>query len=122
MKYRVLRTVERRLGNGNLMLDTVKLPLVMVGFIVGLVQAQTQGPFILPRLTEPVRLEGVIDEPAWEAVEPLPMIQHRPVFGSPGSELTKVRLAVDDKYFYAAGCFYDSNPNGIRANGLTRDN
>ncbi|UCH10836.1 MAG: carbohydrate binding family 9 domain-containing protein [Fidelibacterota bacterium] len=104
------------------MLATMKMQWIMVGFIIGLVQAQTPGPLVLPRLTEPVRLDGVIDESAWEAVQPLPMIQHRPVFGVPGSERTEIRLAYDDGYFYAAGCFYDSDPDGIRANGLTRDN
>ncbi|MEE9464301.1 MAG: DUF5916 domain-containing protein [Candidatus Neomarinimicrobiota bacterium] len=104
------------------MWDSIKMPLIAVVLVFGSIQAQTQEPFVLPRLNDPVQLDGVITEPAWEAIQPLPMIQHRPVFGDPGSERTEIRLAYDDQYIYAAGCFYDSDPDGIRANALTRDN
>jgi hypothetical protein len=34
----------------------------------------------LPRLEQPIRLDGIPDEPAWSAIEPLPMVSFQPVF------------------------------------------
>ncbi len=75
----------------------------------------------LPRLSGPVRLDGLSDEPAWAMIEPLPLTVHWPAFGSPISERTEIRAAHDDHYLYFAGRFYDSDPDGIRANTYYRD-
>ncbi len=78
-------------------------------------------PVELPRLTGPIDLDGVIDEPAWEAVEPLPLIMYSPTFRGEMTERTELRVAYDDQYFYVSGRMYDSDPAGIRANTFNRD-
>jgi hypothetical protein len=78
-------------------------------------------PLRLPRLTGPVVLDGRPDEEAWAAVEPLPLAVHLPVAGAPPTERTEIRVAYDDGYLYAAARLWDSDPDGVRANSLTRD-
>lgn len=83
--------------------------------------AAKQVPIPLQRLTGPIRLDGVVDEPAWDAVTPLEMVNYSPVFRGPPSERTEVRLAYDDEYLYVSGRMYDSDPSQIRTNTLYRD-
>ncbi|NOT09922.1 MAG: carbohydrate binding family 9 domain-containing protein [Gemmatimonadales bacterium] len=83
--------------------------------------AQGQGELDLPRLPSPVRIDGVVNDSAWRAIAPLPLTLHFPRFQGAPSERTEIRVAYDDEYFYAAGWFYDSRPEGIRVNSLYRD-
>ena len=96
------------------------------------VQAQetTQGPaapqdratpYVLPRLNAPIVLDGPSQEPAWEAIAPLPLTMFEPVFGGEPTERSEIRVAYDDTYVYAAGRLYDSEPAGMRGNSLYRD-
>jgi hypothetical protein len=75
----------------------------------------------LPWIDGPVRIDGAVDEAAWERVPPLRLTTHTPVFGRPPSEATTIRIAYDADYLYAAGVFLDSDPHGIRSNSLYRD-
>lgn len=74
----------------------------------------------LPRLPGPVVLDGVPDEAAWEALAPLPMVQHWPTYRGAMSRETQIRVAYDDEYLWASGRFYD-DPDGVRARSLQRD-
>ncbi len=76
---------------------------------------------VLPRLNGPVEFDGFSDEPAWQAVEPLPVTMYTPTFRGELSERTEIRVAYDDEYLYVAGRFFDSDPSGIRVNSLYRD-
>ncbi|NOX37326.1 MAG: carbohydrate binding family 9 domain-containing protein [Calditrichaeota bacterium] len=75
----------------------------------------------LHRIDQPIKLDGVLDEPVWAEIEPLPLVMSSPTYGAPPTERTEIRLAYDENYLYAAGAFYDSDPGGVRANTLTRD-
>ncbi|HKG92738.1 MAG TPA: DUF5916 domain-containing protein [Gemmatimonadaceae bacterium] len=83
--------------------------------------AQGRGELELPRLTAPVRVDGVLDDSAWAGVPALPLTMYAPRFGGAPVERTEIRVAYDDEYLYAAGWFYDSRPDGIRVNSLYRD-
>jgi len=76
---------------------------------------------LLTRLTSPVAVDGLSDEPAWQVVLPLPMTQYEPTFEGPMTERTEMRIAYDDAYLYVAARCYDRVPDGIRANSLYRD-
>lgn len=78
-------------------------------------------PLILTRLSGPITLDGPSDEPAWLAIEPLPLTMHQPIFEGAMTERTEIRVAYDDDYLYVAGRLYDSNPSGIQAVDLERD-
>jgi len=76
---------------------------------------------VIPRLTGPIEVDGRIDEPAWEAVEPLPMTMHAPTFNGRSTELSEIRVAYTDEFLYVAGRMYDSDPLGIQGPALNRD-
>ena len=78
-------------------------------------------PLVLPRLQGPIQLDGFSDEPAWNAIEPLPLTVYQPVFQAPPTQKTEIRVAYDDDYLYVAGRMYDSKPDGIRGVSLYRD-
>lgn len=83
--------------------------------------ASAQQPYRVPRLTGPVVMDGRSDESAWLALDPLPALSSFPTYGASPSERTEFRLAYDDEYLYVAGRLYDSDPGGIRATTLKRD-
>lgn len=91
------------------------------GSLPALGQAYADDSFTIPRLDGEVALDGISDEPAWEAIEPLPMVMYQPVFQGEPTEATEVRMAYTSDYLYVAGRFYDSEPSGIRMNSLYRD-
>lgn len=78
-------------------------------------------PMPLTRLSGPIVLDGVIDEPAWQQVPPLPMTVYTPTYQGTPTERTEILVAYDDEYLYVAGRLYDSDPAGVRANTLYRD-
>ncbi|MFC1746964.1 hypothetical protein ACFLZR_01355, partial [Candidatus Neomarinimicrobiota bacterium] len=45
--------------------------ILLLGFESG--NAQTETPMIMPRLSGPISLDGLSDEPAWETIPPLPV-------------------------------------------------
>lgn len=83
--------------------------------------AQASDTLHLHRLTGPITLDGLSDEPAWAQVEPLPMTMYAPVFGQPITERTEIRVAYDDTHLYLGARMYDSEPQSIRTNTLYRD-
>jgi hypothetical protein len=83
--------------------------------------AQGSGRLILPRLTGPIRLDGLSDEPAWRGVLPWRPTQYEPDNGAPPTERTEFLVAYDDDYIYFALRAYDDDSTGIRANTLYRD-
>ena len=107
---------------------TLQMLLVLV-FLVPPVHGQSdpslssagQPVLALQRLDGPITLDGVVDEPAWEAVAALPLTMSQPVFGGELSEHSEIRIAYDDAYVYASGRFHVSDPSDIRGNSLTRD-
>jgi Domain of unknown function (DUF5916)/Carbohydrate family 9 binding domain-like len=96
--------------------NTAATPASMVA-----VDARRRVPIPIARLDGPIRIDGVIDEPAWDAIEPLPMAMHSPAFLGQLTERTDIRIAYDEHYLYMAGRMYDSDPAGIRTNTFYRD-
>ena len=73
-------------------------------------------------INEGIRIDGRLDEPAWEAAAPIgDLIQVLPKEGDNPSERTDVRVLVSkDSLFFGITCF-DSSPSSIIATQLTRD-
>ncbi len=82
---------------------------------------QRRIPIDLPRMTGPIDLDGVINEPAWAAIDPYPITVYSPTYGAPPTEQTEFRVGYDDQYLYVAGHMYDSNPDAIESNSFYRD-
>lgn len=83
--------------------------------------AQGSGYLVLPHLNGPIKLDGLSDEPAWEAVKPWLPTQYEPDNGAPPTERTEFLVAYDDDYIYFALRGYDRDSTGIRSNTLYRD-
>jgi len=75
----------------------------------------------IPRLAGGIEVDGVVDEEAWESVDPLPMTMYTPTFRGDLTERTEVRITHDDQYLYVSGRLYDSEPDQIRTNTFYRD-
>jgi hypothetical protein len=78
-------------------------------------------PLPIARVRGAIDFDGVVDEPAWDAIAPLPMTMFSPTFGGSPTERTEIRITHDDQYLYVSGRMYDSDPDGIRTNTLYRD-
>ncbi len=81
----------------------------------------TQELIKLPRLNSEIKLDGIVNEPAWDAIEPLPLVMYQPTYRGAITESTEIRVAYDDNYIYMSGRLYQNNPADIRANSLYRD-
>lgn len=77
-------------------------------------------PFVVPRLSGPVTLDGRVDEAVWDAVAPLPLVTHWPTFGEAPSEPTEIRLAYDDEFIYVS-CRCYAPPEAVFAASFERD-
>ncbi len=102
------------------LLRSVSVILVALS-IVFVREAAAQETVSLSRLTGPVVLDGIVDEPAWDAIEPYDMVMYQPTFGGEMSERTEIRVGYDDDFVYVSGRLYDSDPNGVRSYSLYRD-
>lgn len=95
--------------------------VLLAGSVGSDVLAQDAASIELTRLSGPIVLNGRPDEAAWRSVPALPLTMYFPTFRGDPQERTEIRVAYDDDYLYAAGWFYDSDPEGIRINSLYRD-
>ncbi len=84
------------------------------------ISAQAGPPMSIDRV-ENIRFDGKVDEPEWEAIEPLPLVQYEPRAGEPPTERSEIRLAYDDTYLYVSIRAFESHENEIRATSLYRD-
>jgi len=75
------------------------------------------------RITSAVRVDGVLDDEAWhEAEAATDFVQQDPHVGEPVSEPTEVRVLVDNEAIYFGIVCHDSDPHGVIARELRRDN
>ena len=74
------------------------------------------------RLTSPITIDGVLDEPVWQQAEPVTNFTQRdPNQGATPSQKTEVRIAYDDKAFYIGARMWDASPDSIIARLARRD-
>jgi hypothetical protein len=75
------------------------------------------------RLTEPLRLDGVLDEDAYTATPAIDgFIQQLPIEGVPATEPTELWVFFDETNLYIAARCHDSQPERVVGNELRRDN
>lgn len=68
---------------------------------------------IAERLSEPVVLDGKLDEAAWQRASAAPLIQFDPECGRPPRQKTDWWVAYDDEALYVASRMWDSAPDSI---------
>src|SRR5215510_8133506 len=73
-------------------------------------------------VTEPIKIDGRLDEPGWSQAEVATDFRQRePNEGQPASEQTEVRILFDDKNLYVGVHAFDSERSRINARELVRD-
>ena len=71
---------------------------------------------------DPIRLDGTLDEPAWQTADPIGrLLQREPREGEPASEETDVRVLFTLDALYIGVVCHDRTPSGIVSTRLTRD-
>lgn len=72
------------------------------------------GPAVtIPKVEEPITLDGQLDETIWTEARSVPLTTHWPTFRAEPTEKTEILLAYSDRYVYAACRCYDSGrPSG----------
>jgi hypothetical protein len=75
----------------------------------------------ITKITEPVQLDGKLNEAFWARESPYPMTQYEPVFQGKMSEKTEIRMVHDGEFIYIGGKMLTEDPSTIRANTLRRD-
>ncbi len=74
------------------------------------------------RVTEPIRIDGRLDEGAWSLAAPATGFrQQQPDEGEPATHATEVRVLYDDQALYIGARMFDSEPEKIRAQLARRD-
>ncbi|MCD4693708.1 MAG: carbohydrate binding family 9 domain-containing protein [Calditrichales bacterium] len=80
-----------------------------------------QNQYVIPKINGRIILDGLGNEAAWEGIKPLPVVQHKPYFGSEPTERTEILIAYDKEFLYVAGRLYDSEPHKIASSSKKRD-
>lgn len=99
----------------------IKLSLAVSFFFYLATGISAQQLTELRKSTTPIILDGKIDEPIWDLIEPFPMTQFEPVYKAELSEKTDIRVTYDDEFLYVAGKMYTKDASTIAANSLYRD-
>jgi len=73
------------------------------------------------KITDKVVIDGLVNEPVWETIEPLHSTQKVPNAGDEPTQKTEIRIAYDEKYLYLSGRLFDNEPDKINTNTKRRD-
>jgi len=75
----------------------------------------------IPRLSGAIRFDGVVDESAWDAIEPFPIVVQKPTYGQDPTETTEFRIGYNNRFLYFSARCYDSELEGIIETTFGRD-
>lgn len=69
---------------------------------------------MLPRLSGTLEFDGIMNDEAWESIEPLPLIRFIPDYGTPPGQKTILKVAYDNDYLYLGAVMHDSLPEKLK--------
>jgi hypothetical protein len=74
------------------------------------------------RVTQPLQIDGILDEPAWELAPVVTdFYQQQPAEFEIATRRTEVRFMYDDEMLYVGAMLYEPNPDRLIINELKRD-
>ena len=74
------------------------------------------------KISEPIRVDGLLNEAAWERAEPISdFFQQYPDEFKPATRRTEVRFLYDETTLYVGAMLYDDSPELLITNELRRD-
>ena len=103
------------------------LTLLLVAMLSVAIGGDAQTERELPRMSahrtsEEIKIDGVLDEPVWQTVEPIrELYQIQPDEGKPMSQPSEVRILYDDNKLYFGFIFFEEDIDKIVANDMRRD-
>jgi len=97
---------------------------VATPFLHAAAQTVAKGPYVVPKLKDSPKIDGVLDNPIWEtqALKIEGFHQMSPKEMGEPSEKTVGYLGYDEKNLYMAFRCFDSEPRKLRASVTNRDN
>ncbi|MBA3901836.1 MAG: carbohydrate binding family 9 domain-containing protein, partial [Bacteroidetes bacterium] len=76
--------------------------------------AQQKKQFSAFRISDPIKIDGILDEAAWQnAVPATDFVQNMTKPGNPSTQPTEVRILYDDDAIYVGAILYDVSPDSI---------
>jgi len=86
------------------------------------IQASAAPAFKSGLTTDAIRLDGLLDEPAWQQAGAIPnLVQQDPKPGQASAFTTEVRVLADERALYIAFTCTDPDPTGIAVHTMERD-
>ena len=90
--------------------------IVILLILPDFARSQSSETYVIPKLNSSITLDGHVDEPAWESIEPLPLAMHWPSFGEAvDMDKTQIRIAHHDEYLYVSCVCYEDPENVVAA-------
>jgi len=100
---------------------------IIIAFAVIQIKAQTGNksgiyePLRVTRTQGGITFDGVPDEEVWQAIEALPLTMFFPVPGKEPTELSVIKMAYDNEFFYVSAYINYTDTKLVRAIGKQRD-
>lgn len=111
------------------MRSSLALALAVLAFAAPLAHAAdppavpTHPPVRAVRITQPIDVDGRLDEEVWKQAEPLTrFLQRDPDIGQPGRQQTRMWLLYDQDAIYVGAHLHDTAPDSVVARLARRDN
>src|SRR5687768_2709947 len=82
------------------------ITLLLCIFVVGKASSQER-PIEIPRISNPISLDGKVTAEEWEGIDTLSFVSHWPVYTSKANARTIFRVAYDDTYLYFSAICFD---------------
>ncbi len=106
-------------GSILLLLFLLAVPLFSTSYLLA---QDLQDPIEIPQLKGEIKIDGMVDDPSWSEITPMPLTMHWPDYQGQLTEMTEIRVAYDREYLYVSGICHDSEPDKIQATSFQRDN
>ncbi|MFQ5641173.1 MAG: DUF5916 domain-containing protein [bacterium] len=91
-------------------------------FLLSFVHAAFSADLVrLAHIEGSIEVDGILDEPEWQSIAPLPLVMYQPSYLGTMTESTEIRVAYDENYLYMAARLYTKKASDIRGNSLYRD-
>ncbi len=95
--------------------------LLFVWLCLGNLPGFTQQSIVIPKPASTPKLDGKLDDPAWQDIKPFTMISLNPAAGLPPYQETEVRIIYTERFLFVAAWLFDKEPDKIRATSKKRD-
>lgn len=83
--------------------------------------AIAQDLWTIPKISDEIIFDGKVDEPAWDQINPFPMVMHAPTFGNEPTERTEIMVGYTEDYLYLGARLFYSDISMLKSVGKLRD-